>query len=80
MRVAWTRSRRSVRAALAAAVAIVLMGMALPTYHRWELSYVAKARKEATLNHNYAELLTEQLARWRLASKADLAAEVQSKP
>ena len=57
--------RRSVRVALGAAVLTALAGIALPAYSRWERSFEAKARKEATLNHNYAHLLEQQLERWR---------------
>jgi hypothetical protein len=55
-----------------------LAGMALPAYRRWEMDFEAKARKEATLNHNYPDLLARQLERWRASSRAVVTAgEVQ---
>ena len=78
VRLAWAGSlRRDVRAALAAGLVTALAGMALPAYHRWETSFEARARKEATLNHNYPDLLVQQLERWRGSSRALVDGEVQ---
>jgi hypothetical protein len=69
LRLAWAGSiRRDVRMALAAGLMAALGGVALPAYHRWETRFEARARKEATLNNNYAHLLVQQLERWRGAS------------
>jgi hypothetical protein len=62
--------RPRVRSVLAAGLVVALAGMALPTYLRWETSFEARARKEATLNHNYPDLLARQLERWRGSSRA----------
>ena len=66
VRLAWVGSLRpGARAAFAVGLVAALAGMALPAYSRWESSFVARARKEATLNHNYPDLLARQLERWR---------------
>ena len=75
VRLAWAGSRpRHVRAGLAAGLVAALAGLALPAYHRWETSFEARARKDATLNHNYPDLLAQQLERWRGSSRAGVAA------
>jgi hypothetical protein len=75
VRLAWAGSlRRDVRMALAAVLVTVLAGVSLAAYRRWETRFEARARKEVTLNHNYADLLAQQLERWRGASR-DVAAE-----
>ena len=78
-RLVWRCSLRpDVRAALAAGLVVALAAMALPAYRRWERSFEARARKEATLNHNYPDLLARQLARWSGSSRAVVpAGEVQ---
>ena len=55
------RGRTWLAAVLAAAVAVG----STAAYQSWEQRFVARARRPAILNHDYPQLLREQLARWQ---------------
>jgi hypothetical protein len=60
-----TPLRPCARATLAVGLVTALLATVLPAYRRWELGFETRARREATLNHDYPELLVRQLERWR---------------
>ena len=73
-RLAWARPHRIARrAALAVFLVATLAATAVPAYRQWERSFEASARKEATLNHGYPELLARQLERWRRSPRTAVA-------
>jgi hypothetical protein len=73
-RLAWARPLRlAPRAVLAAFLVAALVTTALPAYRRWERTFEASARTEATLNHDYPELLARQLERWRRSPRTAVA-------
>jgi hypothetical protein len=55
---------RRARAGLAAGLVLAVTVAAVLAYRAWEKGFEARARREATLSHDYPDLLARQLARW----------------
>lgn len=61
---------RRARPRVVASIALLgLGGLAVVAYASWEPGFVARARRETVLNHDYPVLLQEQRARWQAAGQ-----------